>query len=144
MRTDKRIRIKGSIEKECAFCSKPFYAKSDRAKYCSDSHKVLFSQLVKRSHQWYSHDPNDSKVILPGTVTSWEMPEEKLVFVGDLLQLKSELSTYMSPEQLTKEILNIEENKPFSETKEWLESTDQIFTQENFIEVFRLGSKTTG
>jgi hypothetical protein len=138
MRTDKRIPIKGSIEKECAFCSKPFYAKSDRAKYCSDSHKVLFSQMAKKSHQWYDKDPNEGKVLLPGTVTSWEMPEEKLVFIGNIKQLQSELSKYLFLKESIEESENIEKCKPFSVTGDWILSAVQIFTDENFMEVFRI------
>ena len=131
-------RINGYFKKECAFCCKPFFARSNKAKYCSDSHKVQFSQMVKMSHQWYSQDPNEGKLLPPGIVTSWEMPEEKLVFSGNLKQLQCELSIYISPEQLTIEIENIENHMSFSETKEWIKSATQIFTDKNFIEVFRI------
>jgi hypothetical protein len=138
MKAKKAKSINGCFIKECAFCCKPFFAKTDRAKYCSDSHKVQFSQMVKKSHQWYNIDPNEGKIVLPGTVTSWEMPEEKLVFTGNLIQLNSELAKYMSREQLTVEKEYIENRKPFSETKEWIKSATQIFTEENFMEVFRI------
>src|SRR5665647_2824142 len=96
MKDIKEKTINGYFLKECAFCGKPFFAKTDRAKYCSDSHKVQFSQMVKKSHQWYDIDPNEGRIIPPGTVTSWEMPEEKLVFSGDLMQLYIELPKYLS------------------------------------------------
>jgi hypothetical protein len=119
MKTRKTNPINGSIKKECAFCGEPFYTKTDKAKYCSDSHKVQFSQMVKKSHQWYSHDPNEGKVLPSGTLTSWEMPENKLVLTGDLASLYSKLAAYVTPEQLSKEEEYIETLKPFSETKEW-------------------------
>lgn len=135
MRNLKPKPINGYIIKECAFCSAPFYTSSDRAKYCSASHKVQYSQLVKKSHQWYSHNPNEGKVLPPGTVTSWEMPESTLVLSGNMMQILSELSKHLSTEQLIVEKENIENRKPFSVTKEWIESVVQIFTDTNFIEV---------
>jgi NurA-like 5'-3' nuclease len=50
----------------------------------------------------------------------------------------AELVDYVSPEQLTKEKESIEILKPFSETQELPESSIQIFTDTNFIEVFRI------
>lgn len=138
MRTRKIKPVNEYNKKECAFCGEPFYAKNDKAKYCSDSHKVQFSQMVKKSHQWYSHNPNEGKVLPIGTVTSWEMPEDKLVFSGEMASLYYELAAYVSPEQLTQEKEYIEALKPFSETKEWTESSVQIFTDENFMEVFKI------
>ena len=85
-----------------------------------------------------SHDPNEGKVLPPGTITSWEMPEDKLVFLGELVSLYCKLTAYVSPDQLTKEKEYIDTLKPFSETKEWLESSIQIFTDNDFMEVFRI------
>jgi hypothetical protein len=142
MRTINPKHFNGYINKECAFCGKPFFAKSDKAKYCSDSHKVLFSQMVKKSHKWYCINPNEGKILPPGTVTSAEMSEENLIFIGCLYSLFEELIKYLSPVQFQTEkeyILNI---PPFSSTKDWAMSANQIFTDDNNIEVFRITPTT--
>ena len=73
----------------------------------------------------------------PGTVTSWEMPEDKLAFNGDIVSLYSKLSGKLSKEQLIEEDVYIKNLKPYSETSDWVESSVQIFTDEDFMEVFR-------
>ena len=73
-----------------------------------------------------------------GTVTSWEMLEDKLLFSGELTSIHAELVVYVSPEQLTKEKEYIKTLNPFSETQEWSNSSVQIFTDTNFIEIFRI------
>src|ERR1035437_9882244 len=138
MRIRKIKPANGYNKKECAFCGEPFYTKTDRAKYCSDSHKVQFSQMVKKSHQWYSHNPNEGKILAPGTFTSSEMPEDKLIFSGEQASLYHELAAYVTQEQFSKEKECIDTLKPFSETKEWTESSVQIFTDNDFMEVFRI------
>jgi hypothetical protein len=135
----KRKPSKGKfIVKTCAFCGDTFYAKRNSAIYCTDSCKVKFFIRRTTTPQWYSHDPNEGKKLPPGTVTSWEMPEDKLVFTGELKQLYNELPNYMTSSQLIKEKEFIEKHKPFSETNEWIASASQIFTDENFIEVLRI------
>jgi hypothetical protein len=123
---------------ECEFCGEDFYAKTEAAKYCSDSHKVLFCRMVKASRQWYGSDPNEGVLLPPGTVTSSEMPESSLVFKGRLVQLLNELPKHISPEQISKEIEFIESIKPFSKTHQMTKSSVQIFTENNLIEVFRI------
>jgi hypothetical protein len=48
------------------------------------------------------------------------------------------LSDKISEDQLTQEKEFIEKLKPFSESKEWVESSLQIFTARDFMEVFRI------
>jgi hypothetical protein len=124
--------------KKCAYCDGNFYAIRDTAIYCSDSCKKQFNLEKNKNQKWYSHDPNKGIRLALGTITSWEMPEDKLVFSGDLMSIHAELVDYVSPEQLTKEKESIEILKPFSETQELPESSIQIFTDTNFIEVFRI------
>jgi len=124
--------------KTCAFCGDTFYAKSNSAVFCSTTDKQKFYIRKKTNPQWYSHDPNEGKKLPPGTVTSWEMPENKLVFQGDKVTLYQKLSEKLSKEQLIQEKEYVENLKPFSQTSEWIESSVQIFTDEDFMEVFRV------
>lgn len=130
-----------SIAKACKFCYRTFYAKRESAKYCSDSCKVRYNREFNCNRNWYSHDPNAGRVIPAGTVTSWEMPEDKVIFRGDIENLYQKMSDYLSDIQLQNESTYIENLKPFSESKEWLKSTSQIFTKTDFIEVLRVSSK---
>ncbi len=67
------------------------------------------------------------------------MPEDKLVFIGDLASLYFELDNYeTSPNELTKEKDLIEQLDPYLITNDWGESMTQIFTDEFSIEVFRI------
>jgi hypothetical protein len=137
MKKKHRVTGKNLIVKECAFCHDPFYAKRNSAKYCSDSCKVQFNTKNK-NHPWYNNDPNEGKTLPPGTITSWEMPEDKLVFVGDYSSLLQKLTTYVYPHKLFEEKEYIPNMQPFSQTKDWKKSADQIFSDENFMEVFRI------
>jgi hypothetical protein len=138
MKNKTKARKRKLIVKECVFCGDTFYARRNSAKYCSDTCKVKFSNRKIKAHQWYSEDPNKGKILPPGTVTSWEMPEDKLIFKGDKASLYRKLSEKVSEEQLIQEKECIERRKPFSETKEWGKSCVQIFTDEDFMEVFRI------
>jgi len=141
MRYKRKILENKYITKKCAFCNANFYAKRNSAKYCSDSCKAQYNKEKRKTQNWYYENPNKGKRLPLGTVTSWEMAEDKLVFSGDLTSLYWELPKYMSQEQLSKEKEYIENRKPFSETHEWFESANQIFTNENFKEVFRILQK---
>jgi hypothetical protein len=79
-------------------------------------------------------DPNEGKRLPPG---SWNMPEDRLVFFGNINQLHKELLKYLSALQLIKEIQNIISLLLFSKTREWFVSSTQILTNENMMEVFR-------
>ena len=129
---------KNLIVKECAFCEDVFYAERNSATYCSDSCKEKFYLRKKTTPQWYDHDPNEGKKLPPGTVTSWEMPEDKLVFYGDLYSLYRKLAEFLSPKQLEEEKAFILNSQPYSKTSDWSESATQIFTDEYFMEVFRI------
>jgi len=126
------------IVKQCAFCNRTFYAKRNTATYCSDSCKVKFSIRKRTTPQWYNHDPNEGKKLPPGTITSWEMPEDKLVLRGNKASIIAKLSELVSEEQLLQEKEYIEKLKPYSESSDWTVSAFQILTEENFMEVFRI------
>lgn len=138
MKDKRKIPNEKCIVKKCAFCNGTFYARKNTELYCSGSCKEQYNIEKNKNQKWYSHDPNKGQRLPLGTITSWEMPEDKLVFSGDLIQLYRELPDYLSTEQLTAEKENIENRKPYSETKEWTESSVQILTKENFIEIFRI------
>jgi hypothetical protein len=126
--------------KRCGYCDGNFYAKRATAIYCSDACKKQFNLEKSKNQKWYSHDPNQGIRLPLGTVTSWEMPENKLVFSGELASLYDALTNYLSPLLLTQEKENIEILEPYSDTQEWSESADQIFTDNNLIEVFRIST----
>jgi len=76
---------------------------------------------------------------VPGTIPSEEMPEDKLVFIGDLASLYRKLKNYvLSTEDLITEKESIEKLDPYSETNSWDKSMTQIFTDEYNIEVLRV------
>jgi len=56
-------------------------------------------------------------VLPPGTITSWNMPEDKLIFQGDKAALIQKLSGKISRDQLISESKFIEILIPFSESK---------------------------
>jgi len=103
MKKKNKISNSNSIVKTCAFCADVFYAKRESAIYCSDSCKVKFHIRKTTTPQWYDVDPNEGVKLPPGTVTSWEMPENKLVLSGNLNQLYQELPKYLSALQFTEE-----------------------------------------
>jgi hypothetical protein len=123
---------------KCAFCDTVFYTKSHSARYCSTSCKKQFFKEKKKNQRFYDVDPNRGKTFPRGTVTSWEIPEDKLVFSGDSETLYHKLSDFISPKQFTEEKKYILKLRPFSAIGEWCESATQIFTEENFMEVFRV------
>jgi hypothetical protein len=133
-----KMAITKQNAKKCGYCDGNFYAKRDTAFYCSDTCKKQFNLEKTKNQKWYSHDPNKGVRLPFGTVTSWEMPEDKVVFSGELASLYLTLTDYVSQEQLTKENELIEILKPYSETQEWTESSNQIFTDTDLIEVFRI------
>lgn len=121
---------------KCAFCDTVFYTKSHSARYCSNYCKRQFFKEKKKNQRWYNMDPNRGKTFPMGTITSWEIPEDKLVFSGDLESLYYELSDFISPQQFIEEEKYILKLRPYSETDEWYDSSVQIFSDENFMEVF--------
>jgi len=66
------------------------------------------------------------------------MPEDTLALKGDLQSVYSKLSNLVTAEQLVTEKGYIEKLKPYPETYDWVESSVQIFADENYIEVFRI------
>ena len=122
--------------KKCAFCHNEFHSKSHSSRYCSTSCKTQFFKEKNKNQRWYNIDPNRGKTFPLGTVTSWEIPEDKLVFTGGLDSLIRKLSEFISPEQLAIEMACIIKLKPYSETGEWVDSSVQIFADKNFMEVF--------
>ncbi|KPK82816.1 MAG: hypothetical protein AMS27_13935 [Bacteroides sp. SM23_62_1] len=65
-------------------------------------------------------DPNEGKILAPGTIPSEEIPEDKLVFTGDLASLYRILGSYvLSHEDLADEKKFIEKLDPYSETNSW-------------------------
>jgi hypothetical protein len=127
-----------SIVKICLFCDKVFYAKRDTAKYCSDLHKVKFHNWIKWAKENYYDDPNEGKVIPPGTITSWNMPEDKVILSGNKESLINVLSEKLSEIELANEILFIENLIPFSVSSAWLKSSIEIFTDNEYIEIIRV------
>jgi hypothetical protein len=138
MRINHKKKSEKSIVKKCLFCNEVFYAKRDSAKYCSDSHKVQFHNEVKWAKENYYNDPNEGKVLPPGTIPSWNMPEDKLILTGNKESLIKELSEKLSEIELANEILLIENLVPFSVSATWLKSSTEIFTDIEYIEIIRL------
>jgi hypothetical protein len=127
-----------SIVKKCLFCNIVFYAKRNSAKYCSDSHKVRFHNWIKWAMENYYDDPNEGKILPLGTIPSWNMPEDKLILIGNRESITGALTERLSPKELTHEMLFIEKLVPFSESTTWLKSSTEIFTDIEYIEIMRL------
>lgn len=137
---NKRKKPEGKyIIKICEYCNANFYAKRKTARFCCDSCRVYYYLEKHRIDHPFGYDPNEEKILEPGTITSQEMPEGKLVFISNLASLYRELTKYItSSEELTKEKEIIEQLDPFSITNDWEKSMTQIFSYECFIEVFRV------
>jgi hypothetical protein len=138
MRNKQKANAKNLIVKKCAFCGNVFYAKRNTAIYCSDSCKVRFYLRKNTVPQWYDRNPNEGRKLPPGTITSWEMPEDKLIFRGDLNALHQILLNYLTPKQVLEEEKFFSIERPYSYTNDWCESASQIFTDNYLIEVFRI------
>ena len=137
---NKRIEPKGKyIIKICEYCNAKFYAKRKTARFCCDACRVYYYLEKHRTDNPFGYDPNEGKILPPGTIPSQEMPENKLVFIGDLASLYRELINYTtSPEEFNNEKEFIEQLDPYSITNDWGVSMTQIFTDEFYIEVFRI------
>jgi len=137
---NKRKKPEGQYTiKICEYCNAKFYAKRNTARFCCDACRSYYFQEKHKMDHPLGFDANEEKILPPGTIPSQEMPEDKLVFIGDLSSLYRELKNYIaSPEELTNEKEFIEQLDPYSITNDWLESMNQIFTDEFFIEVFRI------
>jgi len=118
------------------FCRKTFYAKRDSAKYCCESHKVQYNNWLKTTY--YDQDPNEGKVLPPGTITNKQISEDNLIFQGDKESLYLKLLEIVSEEQLSQEKKSIEELIPFSTVKNCDKSSAQIFTDRDFMEALRI------
>ena len=131
-----------NVKKSCTFCDDTFYAKSISALYCSDSHKQRFYTVKKKLTQDpYYDDINNGKRLAPGTMPSLDMPEDKVVFIGDLKNLQSKLAALLSEQQLMDEMRFINKLKPITVSLDWYDSYWQIFTEEDLMGVFRVSPK---
>lgn len=129
------------LRKECAFCDRVFYAKRNTAAFCKDSHKQLFFNVKKIIIQDpYFENPNRGKRLASGTMPSRQMSEDEVIFTGSLDTLYHKLSYYLDERQLRKEKILINGLKPIMESKDWHDSICQIFTDLEFMEVFRVTS----
>lgn len=137
---NKRKKPEGKyIIKICEYCNVKFYAKRKTARFCCDACRVYYYLEKHRTDNPFGYDPNEGKILPPGTIPSQEMPEDKLVFIGDLASLYRELINYTtSPEEFNNEKEFIEQLDPYSITNDWGVSMTQIFTDEFYIEVFRI------
>ena len=137
---NKRKKPEGKyIIKICEYCYAKFYAKRNTARFCCDACRSYYYQEKHRTDHPFGFDANEGKFLPPGTIPSQEMPEDKLVFIGDLASLYRELKKYItSPKELINEKESIEQLDPYSTTHDWGESITQIFTDEFYLEVFRI------
>ncbi len=137
---NKRKKPKGQYTiKICEYCNAKFYAKRNTARFCCDACRSYYFQEKHKTDHPLGFDANEEKILPPGTIPSQEMPEDKLVFIGDLSSLYRELKNYIaSTEELTNEKEFIEQLDPYSITNDWRVSMTQIFTDELDIEIFRI------
>ncbi len=137
---NKRKKPEGQyIIKICEYCNAKFYAKRNTARFCCDACRSYYFQKKHKTDHPLGFDANEGKILPPVTIPSHEMPEDKMIFIGDLAPLYIELDIYVtSPEELATEKDFIEQLDPYSITNDWGESMSQIFTDEFFIEVFRI------
>ena len=127
------------LRKECAFCDRVFYAKKNTATFCKDSHKQLFFNVKKIIIQDpYFENPNKGKRLAPGTMPSQQMSEDEVIFTGSLDTLYLKLRNYIDEQQLRKEKIFIKGLIPIMESKDYHDSICQIFTDIEFMEVFRV------
>jgi hypothetical protein len=107
------------IIKICEYCNAKFYAKRKTAKFCCDACRVYNHLEQHRTDNPLGYDPNKGKLLAPGTIASQEMPEEKLVYIGDLASLYHELKNYFtSPAEFIEEKEFIEQLDPYSITND--------------------------
>ncbi len=137
---NKRKKPEGKyIIKICEYCYAKFCAKRNTARFCCDACRSYYYQEKHRIDHPLGFDANEGKFLPAGTIPSQEMPEDKLIFIGDLASLYRELKQYItSPKELINEKESIEQLDPYSTTHDWEESITQIFTDEFFLEVFRI------
>jgi hypothetical protein len=127
--------------KNCSICDATFYAKSNKAFFCSDSCKQQCYLIRKKNRIGYSGDANDGIILPVGTIPSQEMPENTLIFSGELKELIGKLSNYMSQVQIQEEMKFIERIKPIIDSKDWPASAVQLFTDDYFLEVMQINSR---
>ena len=139
MRNKRKKPVGKYIIKNCEYCNAKFYAKRKTAMFCCNTCRVYNHLEKHRSDNPFGYDPNRGNILAPGAVPSQEMPEEKLVFMGDLASLYRELKGYFSsPNEFQSEKELIEQLDPYSITNSWGESMTQLFPDGYFIEVFRV------
>lgn len=128
--------------KNCAYCYANFYAKRDSGIFCSNTCRQKF-YLMKKAHikNGYPENPNLGIQLPPGTIPSHEMAEEMLIFQGNLLEIYEELKKYLAPHDLIREIDCAQNLNPFNMTLDWNESHFQIFSGNDYIEIFRIHPK---
>ena len=127
------------IIKICDYCNAKFYAKRITARFCCDACRVYNHLEQHRTDNPLGYDPNEGKLLAPGTIPSEEMPEEKLVYKGDLASLYRELKSYITSSiEFIEEKKIIEQLDPYSRTNDWAVSMTVMFSEEYFIEVFRV------
>ena len=126
------------IVKICGYCNAIFYAKRKTARFCCDTCRVYYHLEQHRTDNPFGYDPNKGKLLAPGTIPSQEMPEEKLIYIGDLASIYHVLKSYIpSPEEFVEGKELIELLDPYSITNDWEASMTQLFPEGYFIEVFR-------
>ena len=127
-----------TVKKRCAFCSTYFYAMRSSAKYCCNSCKQKQYLAKKEDQKSYTRNENQDEKLPVKSPYESEMTEDKLVFAGDLTNLFHKLIEYLSDDQLIEEEENISNLLPLRETGEWAESSIQVLTDQEMIEVFRI------
>jgi len=127
-----------NIEMKCVICGNIYNAKRKTSKFCSDNCKQICHSLRTQNRNGYFDDANIGVKLGHGIIPSQEMAESLLVFTGSKEELINKLSSYVAEDQILEEMKYLEGILPIVETKDWAESSVQIFTDTFFIEVMQI------
>ncbi|MFC2080364.1 hypothetical protein ACFLRQ_02705 [Bacteroidota bacterium] len=140
MKPIKKNTVK-KLRKTCVVCEAIFYAKTDRAFFCCNSCKQKFHFTKKAIiNDTYFVNPNHGRKLPAATLPTLQFPEDKKIFEGDYTGLKEHLLKYISIQDYINEKIYIDGLIPVVKSKDYCESSCQIFSDTYFMEVFRINN----
>lgn len=141
MKDSKRNNVKKE-QMKCVVCGNIYYAKRNTSKYCSDLCKQQCHELRTQNRNGYFDDVNLGTKLEHGTIPSQQMPESLLVLTGNKEELLIKLTSFLSSDQIKNEEPFIDNIQPIVETKDWFESSTQIFSKTHLLEVMQINQTT--
>ena len=129
-----------NIELKCVICGKMYNANRNTSKFCSDHCKQICHSLRTQNRNGYFDDVNLGLKLDHATIPSQAMPESQLVFSGSKEELIKNLSSYVSSDQIKEELTHFNRIKSMVDSKDWFESSFQIFSETHLLEVMKINS----